>query len=92
MLGAVTDPTPQLRPPRHQVSRSAIRYWTVHAALRWAVVLVGAGHPGPRPALVGLAHHRKDLLRGVGAEPQPPPGEVDGVDERRCDCAAPPVL
>lgn len=43
MLGAVTDPTPQLRPPRHQVSRSAIRYWTVHAALRWAVVLVAAG-------------------------------------------------
>lgn len=39
----MTDHSPQLRPPRHQVSRSAIRYWTVHAALRWAVVLLAAG-------------------------------------------------
>lgn len=30
---------PQLRPPRHQVSRSAIGYWTLHAALRWVVVV-----------------------------------------------------
>lgn len=33
-------PTPQLRPPRHHVARAAIRYWTVHAALRWAGVLL----------------------------------------------------
>jgi membrane protein YdbS with pleckstrin-like domain len=37
-------PTPQLRPPRHQVARAAIGYWTLHAALRWvgALVIVGA--------------------------------------------------
>lgn len=37
-------PTPQLRPPRHQVARAAIGYWTLHAALRWigALVLVSA--------------------------------------------------
>jgi membrane protein YdbS with pleckstrin-like domain len=36
-------PTPQLRPPRHQVARAAIGYWTVHAALRWLGVLLLAG-------------------------------------------------
>ncbi len=29
-----------LRPPRHQVSRRAIGYWTARAALGWAVLLV----------------------------------------------------
>lgn len=33
-------PTPQLRPPRHQVARAAIGYWTLHAALRWVGVFV----------------------------------------------------
>lgn len=42
MLGAVTTDA-QLRPPRHQVSRAAIGYWTLHAALRWAVVLAIGG-------------------------------------------------
>lgn len=40
-------PSPQLRPPRHQVARAAIGYWTLHAALRWAGVLALAA------ALVG---------------------------------------
>lgn len=45
MLGSVsTEPTPppapQLRPPRHQVSRAAIRYWTLNAALGWGVALL----------------------------------------------------
>jgi uncharacterized protein len=34
------DQTPRLRPPRHQVSRKAIRYWAVRALFGW-VVLVG---------------------------------------------------
>jgi membrane protein YdbS with pleckstrin-like domain len=32
-------PTPALRPPRHRVSRRAIRYWTARAVAGWALVL-----------------------------------------------------
>jgi membrane protein YdbS with pleckstrin-like domain len=32
--------TPALRPPRHQVSPRAIRYWTARAGAGWAVVLI----------------------------------------------------
>lgn len=35
-------PTPHLRPPRHQVSRAAIGYWTLQAATRWVAVLAVA--------------------------------------------------
>lgn len=43
---------PQLRPPRHQVDRRAVRLWTVHAALTALVaVVVVAG----AAALLGLA-------------------------------------
>jgi membrane protein YdbS with pleckstrin-like domain len=36
-----TDSAPlRLRPPRHRVSRRAIGYWTVRAALGWVVLLV----------------------------------------------------
>ena len=41
-------PTPELRPPRHQVARTAIGYWTVHAALRWVgVVMLASAVVGP---------------------------------------------
>ncbi len=55
----MTEPTPQLRPPRHQVSRAAIRYWTLNAVIAWAGVLMVAAAVGlpldvdgvPKPAL-----------------------------------------
>ncbi len=57
----MTEPTPELRPPRHQVSRSAIRYWTLNAVIGWAGVLMVAAAVGlpldvdgvPKPALFG---------------------------------------
>jgi membrane protein YdbS with pleckstrin-like domain len=57
-----TDPVPlRLRPPRHRVSRRAIAYWTVRAAVGWLVLLVlqigwlagDTGHLAPH--LIGLA-------------------------------------
>jgi len=60
-----------LRPPRHRVSRTAIRYWRVRALIGWLVVVVAQllwllladdGHGGLHAAalgataLVGLAH------------------------------------
>jgi membrane protein YdbS with pleckstrin-like domain len=37
---APADPVPlSLRPPRHRVSRTAIRYWRVRALLGWLVVV-----------------------------------------------------
>ena len=33
------SPAPSLRPPRHRVSRTAIRYWRVRALLGWLVVV-----------------------------------------------------
>jgi uncharacterized protein len=46
-----TDQALELRPPRHRVSRRAIRYWAVRAAAGWLVILaiqvvwlLGAGH------------------------------------------------
>jgi membrane protein YdbS with pleckstrin-like domain len=59
-----------LRPPRHRVSRTAIRYWRVRALIGWLVVVAAElgwmvaddGHRGLQAAalgataLVGLAH------------------------------------
>jgi uncharacterized protein len=59
-----------LRPPRHRVSRIAIRYWRARALIGWLVVIAGLlawlllddGHRGLEAAgfavavLVGLAH------------------------------------
>lgn len=49
----MTTGTPQLRPPQHRVSRSAIGYWTLSALVRGAIavmivmaVLMSAGVPG----------------------------------------------
>jgi membrane protein YdbS with pleckstrin-like domain len=49
------NPAVRLRPPRHQVSRRAIWYWTVRAAAGWLVPLAvevvwlvaDTGNPGP---------------------------------------------
>jgi membrane protein YdbS with pleckstrin-like domain len=63
-------PAVSLRPPRHRVSRTAIRYWRVRALLGWLVVLTAQvawllltdGHRGLHAlalgatALVGLGH------------------------------------
>jgi hypothetical protein len=60
----------RLRPPRHRVSRIAIRYWTARALVLWTVVaaaqvvwfIVAGGHTGVRvawlvvTALVAAAH------------------------------------
>jgi membrane protein YdbS with pleckstrin-like domain len=51
----------RLRPPRHRVSRTAIRYWAARAVVLWAVVagaqvvwfIAAGGHTGLR--IAGLA-------------------------------------
>jgi uncharacterized protein len=62
--------TDELRPPRHRVSRRAIGYWAVRAALVWlvlaagqcAIILTAPDHPGWLPVtlvitVVGGALH-----------------------------------
>jgi membrane protein YdbS with pleckstrin-like domain len=67
---SATPAAPELRPPRHRVSRTAIWYWTVRALPGWLMLSTGqvlwwiavGGHPGWRGValaatlLAGAAH------------------------------------